>query len=188
MRPRATATILTACLAAGLHAADAPVKVAIRNGDMSAGTATADGWTSTWRDTGKGEALFVRDTTVFRTAPASLCIASKDAEIGATITAFTVLPVGKTAEIAGWVKGEGQMKVTVFCQGTDDAFKVQPPGMIKLATFEVGTTADWRPFSGTVAMPAGATRLAIGLLAQGSGKAWLDDVRNAADPDPGAAK
>src|ERR1700710_1782986 len=47
---------------------------AISNRDMSKGDVRPDGWALGWVGSGKIEA--VRDTTVFKSAPASLCVRS----------------------------------------------------------------------------------------------------------------
>lgn len=184
MRVTAIATGI-ACLGAfGQLAAEDITRIPIANGSMTAGTEKVDGWTSVWRDPAKAEFTAVRDTTVFRTPPASLLLSSPAAVMGGTIASATTLAVGKTAEVSGFVKSEGDMKISIYYQAVDDTWKLIPPGMVKIATFEPGTTADWRPFTAKVTMPAGATKLMLGMFAAGQGKAWLDDVRNAADPEP----
>ena len=140
------------------------------NGDMSAGTATPDGWAIGWTGSGKVEAR--RDTQVYKSAPASLNVRSVGGSaLGGAGHAVDVLTGPFT--LSGAVKSAGALKsATVAVQSFDGAWK--QIGWTPLA--QVQGAADWQAFSQKVELPKDAAHVQMVLLIDGDGQAWLDDV------------
>jgi hypothetical protein len=137
----------------------------LANGDMSAGGDRPDGWTETW-----GAAKAFRDTTVFRSAPASLRI-----EVGGgTGQAFQMREGGANAtlRIRGALRSQGEVRAQVAVQAFDAEWKRNE---FKQVRYTQGDT-DWVAFEGTVTLPAWTARYNLQVWAEGTGLAWLDDA------------
>ncbi len=161
-------------LAAAACAADVK-SLPIVNGSMSQGTDQCTAWDKRWN--GGGTVTVARDTTVFKEKPASLRIATEGQAKGNVYQMIEVAG-GTTIELTGWMKSDG-VKVQVFVQVFDDTWKPIDYQMLKNAW---EPSPDWTEFTGKVTLPAAAVRVGVGIAIDGNGKAWLDEVRNTADP------
>ena len=153
------------------------------NGSMSAvGGAGPAGWTDTWADI-----KVKRDKSVYHSAPASLrgeCIDGKQGQVHQTLD----FKPGQKIKVSGWMKTQGGAKVNFMVQPRNEGWT--PVGFVQVG-FGMNDS-DWRFYEKEVEMPAGTARASIGMLIEGAGVAWLDDVKvepmgNAATPVPTAA-
>lgn len=167
-----TLTILSLSLAC---AADGVRNLPIINGSMTEGTDTCTGWDQRW--TGSGTLTASRDKTVFKGAPASLCLATVGEAKGNVFQRIEVA-AGSTISLSGWLKTEGTVKVQVFVQVFDQDWKPVDYQMLKN---QWAPAPEWTEFTGNVTLPANAVRVGVGIAVDGNGKAWLDEVRNTAD-------
>jgi hypothetical protein len=144
----------------------------LANGNMSAGTATPEGW-GLW--TGKGQLAIVRDTTTYKAPPASLRL---DAVGGyAEGTASEALQnLQQNFTISGWARTIGQITESQIAIQEWDAVGKQI-GWVPLAN--VRTDTDWTYFSQDVQLAAGTTRAIVVITLHGAGQAWIDDVATA---------
>lgn len=170
---------LLALAACSLSAAD-PIRLDIPNGDMTAGADKPAGWTASW--TGRGKIRVTRDTTVFHTAPAALKVESVDGP--AQGNGCCALDVASAAdiELTGWIRTEGAVAASVMVQAFGSDWSKGPLAFIQLAYRHSNQSHDWSAWSKRVTLPAGTAHLQIGLLIEGEGKAWLDDVRDVQAP------
>ena len=151
----------------------------LRNGDMAQGGALPTNWTEKW-----GNVSVVRDTQVWKEGPASLRV-EVDNNSG---QAFQMLSgyAGKVLQISGFIKASGNVKTQVAVQSFGD----NPDGSWRQKNFDqiifVQGEIDWLPFAKTVQIPEGTTRFNVQLLAEGQGRAWLDEVKliDPADTSP----
>ncbi len=166
-------------LTSPLAAADGdPARRRIPNGDMTAGGDLPDRWDGRW--IGKGAIAVQRDTTVFHTAPASLCVATDGGPANGSASCTVDCTGGEVLALSGWMKTDGRVKVNVFAQPFSADWR--PLGFIQLGYRHDNDSHDWSEWNGTATMPADAARCIIGLLVEGEGRAWLDDVRAAGEP------
>jgi lysophospholipase L1-like esterase len=151
-------------------------KFVIKNGGMTQGFDVPAEWSEKF-----GNVEVKRDTDVFKTAPASLRVSVSGGKSG---TAFQKIQGGTGAKIhiAGWMKTQGNVKAQACVQAFADGFKNNQFVQLKF----VQGDSEWAEFSKEVALPEWTAFFSIGLLVEGDGKAWLDDVREAGSPvDPG---
>lgn len=180
------AALILCMLTSAAIAADAVVatRLPIPNGGMDAGTDVPDGWTVRW--TGKGKLKAVRDTTVFRSGPASLRVDTVGGGAHGTAGCSTPCTPGTTVELSGWIKGTDRCVVTLFCQLYRDDWTCSQP--IKLGIHNAASGPFWSEGHGTVPIPPGFTSITMGIIVEGQGSAWLDDMRNLADVPPEPAR
>lgn len=138
---------------------------------MTAGSTIPEGWAlSRGVDTSTVE--FRRDTATFRSAPASLYLeahgSSKD------VSVYQLLePKTSQVTIKGSLKTEGAFSsVIVAAQAFDGSWKQLAWHNLTV----INQPSDWRSFSKTLSLPAGAAKINLQLRIQGDGKVWLDDV------------
>lgn len=164
--------VLATC---SMFAADAVRSLPIVNGSMSQGIDTCTGWDQRWN--GGGKLSVSRDSTIFKVAPASLCLAT-DGEAKGNVFQFIDVPGGSTIDLTGCVRSEGTVKVLVFVQSFDAEGK---PIDYQLLRNQYEVAPDWVDFNNRITIPAAAVKVGVGLAIDGNGKAWLDEVRNTAD-------
>ena len=144
-----------------------PFPVTLINGDMTLGANVPDGWNERWNDV-----TVARDTTTFHSAPASLR-ARVSGKTGQAFQMFDKVEGGSTYEVSGWLKTAGAVKVQTVVQSFT--------GDMKRNDFNVLASAegasDWKPFSARVTVPAWAEKFNVQLFVEGTGDAWLDDVK-----------
>ena len=79
---------------------------------------------------------------------------------------------GTHVKVSCKVKNEGYSKVTIRIRGENSGFQ----RCLDLVLFDATNAKDWTTFSGEFDIPRDAIRDRIGILVEGKGKAWLDDV------------
>jgi hypothetical protein len=127
-------------------------------------------WKTGW--VGRGEIKVARDTTVFRSAPASFRVEAVGNSLGQGSQTVSAKP-GDSFRWSGYVKTDGVAKVNVAVQAFDHNWR---PVAFNQACFVEGEK-DWTAFSKDITVPPGARNLAFVLLVDGPGRAWLDDLR-----------
>ncbi len=142
----------------------------VQNGGMEAGTATPDNWALSW--TGSGKLLASRDAAQHHGGAASLKLASDGGAAKGQAAQFIDAAPGASFTVSGWVKTDGAAAVN---------FAVQPvnASWVPIAFFQVGyaqNTTGWTRFEKKVTLPADTHHVAVVLLLDGTGTAWLDDV------------
>jgi lysophospholipase L1-like esterase len=177
---RYASATLASLLACSLAGADL-LSVKIPNGDMSFGGDKPAGWEHEW--TGRGNIVVSRDTQVYHSAPASLKVASKGGSALGNACCLLDLPGGKDIDLTGWVKTDGTVSVNVMAQAFGSDFSKGPLGFLQLAYVHGNGPHDWSSWTKRVTLPEGTVHVLIGMLIEGEGSAWLDDVRNSADPE-----
>ena len=168
--PRAATVALLQALPA-----PAPISIAgvvIGNGDMTRPKDGApEGWTQSW--TGRGEIALAWDDKTFVSAPASLRLEAVDGDAqGQRGTVFNA-KVGQTFVVTGQLKSVGQINAQVALQPLRENWS---PIEFKQLKF-IQNNSDWTPFSAKVTLPEGTARAQLVLFIEGTGKAWLDDVK-----------
>lgn len=151
-------------------------KLLIKNGGMTQGVDEADEWRGKF-----GDVTAARDTQVFKAGPASLRV---DVHGGKNGQAFQQIKGGAGAKvrIGGWTKTKGDVKAQVFVQAFAEGFKKNQ--FIQLR-FVQGDT-DWQPFDKEVELPEWTAFFNVGLMLEGEGSAWLDEVSQSGEAvDPG---
>ena len=156
--------------------ADAPVpfQVVLKNGGMT--QAGAGGAPAEWG--GKfGDVDLARDTAVYKEGPASLRLSVSGGKSG---SGFQTVQGGAGAsfKVAGWFKTAGNVKAQVMVQAFSDGFKQNQFFQI----LYVQGDSDWAHFEKEVTLPAWTAFFNVGVLAEGDGKAWLDEVHEASLP------
>ena len=142
----------------------------LRNGDMAQGGALPNNWTEKW-----GDVIAARDTKVFKEGPASLRVTIENG----TGQAFQLVQgyAGKILQLTGFIKAAGAVKAQVAVQ----SFADDPNGGWQQKNFDqvvfVQGEIDWLPFYKAILIPKDAVRFNVQLLAEGSGQAWLDEVK-----------
>ena len=158
-------------LALTLHAAaQEAFKLTIKNGGMTQGfDVPAD-----WQKDGPGEVA--RDAAVFKIGPASLRVTAA----GKSSIGFQQINGGAGAKfkVAGWMKTSGGVKAQVFVQAFAEGYKNNQFMQVRYAAGE----GEWAEFEKEIALPEWTAFFRIGLMADGDGAAWLDEVREATTP------
>ncbi|HCE42124.1 MAG TPA: hypothetical protein DET40_01075 [Lentisphaeria bacterium] len=133
------------------------------NGAITDGDAVPKYWTEKWEGNGG-----VRDTTVFKSAPASLRVEGK-------CDAFQMFDCkgGEKFTLKGWLKSAAGGGVQVVVQSFNADWSKNE---WKQLVYVSGDT-DWQEFSKDVEIPSWAGRFRIALKTDGNAKGWLDDVR-----------
>ncbi len=143
-----------------------PKPVALRNGDMTAGTAIPTGWDGKW-----GDVAVARDSDVFASAPASLRVTCAAGKSGQASQSFDVAG-GQTITVSGKIKTAGHAKVNFAVQSYNQNW--HPIAFTQLAYAQ--DDSDWKTAEESVELPADAVHAAVVLLVEGDGRAWLDDA------------
>lgn len=153
--------------------------VLIKNGGMTQGDDLPDEWRGKF-----GEVEAARDTTIFKEGPASLRVRASGGKSG---SAFQQIKGGAGAKvrIAGWIKSQGNVRAQAMVHAFAEGFKQNQ--FIQLH-FTQGDS-EWAQFEKEIELPAWTAFFNVGLMAEGDGTAWLDEVRAGGAPvDPGVAK
>ncbi len=143
----------------------------LRNGDMEQGTSQATYWSNRW--TGRGRVVVARDVMDAYEGEASLRIQAVGGQAKGQIA--QVMTAGNITQVSvvAYVKTEGKISAQVSVQAFDSSWKT-----LKYHTVKHFRKVDkWTRIQGTVKLPPGTARFGLGLLIEGSGKAWLDDVQ-----------
>jgi len=158
---------------------DPNFKLVVRNGSMTQGLGTPAEWRGKF-----GDVDVARDTEVFKTGPASLRVTVAGGKNG---QAFQTVQggAGATFKIAGWIKAAGNVKAQAMIQAFAEGYTNNK--FIQLQFIQNDT--DWMHFEKEVTLPEWTSFFNIGLLVEGDGKAWLDEVHEANSPvDAGKAE
>ncbi len=158
----------------------APFKLVVKNGGMT--QAGAGGAPANW-DGKFGDVDLAHDTEVYKEGPASLrvtCAAGKSGSGFQTVSGGA----GATFKIAGWFKTAGNAKAQVMVQAFADGYKQNQFFQV----LYVQGSSDWTHFEKEITLPAYTAFFNVGVLMDGDGKAWLDEVHEASAPvDAGQA-
>jgi len=129
-----------------------------------------------------GDAEVARDADVFHAAPASLRVSAAAGKSG---QGFQTVQggAGATFTLAGWFKTAGNAKAQVFVQAFADGYKQNQ--FIQVEYRQGGS--DWGAFSKPVTLPPWTAFFTVGVLIEGPGQAWLDEVHEASAPVDGGA-
>ena len=157
--------------------------VTVENGDMTMGEDRPLGWEARRWDPIRINPH--RDTEVYASAPASLRIENLDpATALPSVQEISTAPgadgigtwirdvAGTHVKVSCKVKNEGYSKVTIRIRGENSGFQ----RCLDLQLFDATNAKEWTSYSGEFDIPAQAIRDRIGILVEGTGKAWLDDV------------
>ncbi len=170
------AAAVQAAPAAPSGAAPAPFKLVVENGGMTQGFDIPNRWDGKF-----GDVSAKRDTAVFKVGPSSLCVTSLGAKGG---QAFQEIRggAGATIKIAGWIKTDGKVKAQAAVQAFADGYKNNQFFQLLYAQ----DTTGWAHFEKEITLPPWTAWFNVGLLVEGEGRAWLDEVHEAGSPvDPG---
>jgi lysophospholipase L1-like esterase len=158
-----------ALLAVGAQAQDSGAfKFNVKNGGMAQGfDIPVD-----WQKEGPGEVA--RDAAIFKEGPASLRVKPGEK----STLGYQQIAGGANAKfkVAGWMKTAGGVKAQVFVHAFAEGFKQNQFMQVRYAQGE----GDWVAFEKEVALPGWTAFFRIGLMAEGDGQAWLDEVRDGA--------
>lgn len=149
-----------------------PFKLVIQNGGMTQGGATPTFWTGKF-----GDIDIARDTDVYKEKPASMRVTVAGGKSG---SAFQTVQGGAGAmfKLAGWFKTAGNVKAQVMVQAFSDGYKQNQ----FIQILYVQGDSDWTHFEKEVTLPAWTAFFNVGVLAEGDGKAWIDEVHEASAP------
>ncbi|AHF90463.1 hypothetical protein OPIT5_09890 [Opitutaceae bacterium TAV5] len=153
--------------------------VLIRNGDMTLATAagTPSGWTLGSHRA--GNVTLARDTGDFVSAPASLLLSLEAVAPAAEAEGFAqqpllALPATGALHVRGMIRAEGNFSFgQIVLQAFDADWKQLDWKIIDF----VKPADDWQGFGGVAKIPAGAVHVVFGVVAKGTGKIRLDDIR-----------
>ncbi len=145
-------------------------KLIVKNGGMTQGYDSP----ANWQKEGPGE--LARDTTTFKVGPASLRVTAG----GDSTNAFQQISggAGLTFKVAGWMKTSGDVKAQVFIHAFSDGFKNNQFMQVRYAAGD----GDWAEIDKEIVLPEWTAFFRIGLMVEGKGNAWLDEVREASQP------
>jgi len=150
--------------------ADTPLANVFEGGDMSTGDPAPAGWSISWQGSGKIEVL--RDTSTYESAPSSLCVRSVGGaaqgsaghQLDASLKSFTV---------NAYIKSTGSLKqATLVVQSFDKNWKQTGWTVVG----QLNQSSDWTHVTQKITIPDGTMASLLGLLIEGNGSAWLDDV------------
>lgn len=163
-------------LGAAPAAAPAPAGAAgaelARNGMMTAGDAVPTDWTSVWTSTGKLKP--VRDTAVYKSAPAALRVDADGGPVKGNASQQLEGAAGKKLHITGWTRSDGSNAPMVALGSFDGSWK-----MLKFAIVhrsDPGAAREWTRFENTLEVPAEAVHVVLSAGIDGEGSAWFDDL------------
>ena len=153
-------------------------KLVVLNGAMTQGTTVPAHWDGKF-----GDVEAARDTAIYKSAPASLRVSISGGKSGQAFQTFSG-GANATVKIAGWFKTAGAVKAQVLIQAFADGYKQNQFNQVLYLQGD----QDWTHFEKEVTLPDYTAFFNIGVLAEGDGNAWLDDVHEAASPvDQGQA-
>ncbi len=144
------------------------------NGDMERGEATPSGWTMSG-ELPAGVRLS-SDHSVAHGGDASLHLALDQDDAVFVQQRLVHAPDGRLA-LSAAVRVQGAVRVRLPVQIFD-------AGWAQIGWQEWGSVTaadDWQVLSGEVAIPPGAVHIMVGVLTEGRGQVWLDDI-SAEDP------
>jgi hypothetical protein len=151
--------------------------VEIANGDMTLGDQVPTGWSSTWTPDATRPVTAVRDTTVFKSEPASLRFENPKGAPFANVSVPLAVTSGDKLKLgAGMRIGTGVKRATFALQcrnssGTQTVWQ-------EIIGGEPGE--QWKTGLVLVTIPEGTSSANLILLLDGEGSVWLDDVTVAA--------
>lgn len=143
-----------------------------KNGAMTDGDAAPTGWTSVWTKSGKLKPL--RDTVMFKSAPAALRIDADGGPVTGNASQQIEGAAGKRLHITGWVRSDGKNAVAVALGSFDATWKITKFEFVHRG--DLGTTLDWTHFEATLDVPADAVHVILSTGIEGDGSAWYDDL------------
>ncbi len=147
----------------------AAFKLVIKNGGMTQGGDVPAAWNGKF-----GDAQLARDTRVFKTGPASFRVSVSGGKSGSGFQTITG-GAGAKFTLAGWFKTSGAVKAQVMVQAFAEGNKQNQFIQVKYAQGET----DWIAFAKEITLPPWTASFNIGLLVEGNGSAWLDEVHEA---------
>jgi lysophospholipase L1-like esterase len=144
----------------------------VKNGAMTQGLDVPQDWR------GKDGAVEVkRDTEVFKVGPSSLRVSVAGGKSGNAHQRFEGGAKGRF-KLAGWMKTQGNIKAQVavhaFAEGYKNNKWIQ-------AQYLQGDQ-DWMRFEKEIQLPEWTSFFNVMLSVEGDGKAWIDEVHEAASP------
>lgn len=108
-------------------------------------------------------------------------IASTDKKINGFGTLMqSALPgkyVGKRVKMTGWIKAENVAHWAGMWMRVDQAGKNKPLSFDNMESRPIKGSADWKQYEIILDVPMNASNLAYGVLIDGTGKVWFDDVQ-----------
>ncbi|HEX8235645.1 MAG TPA: hypothetical protein VF600_06780 [Abditibacteriaceae bacterium] len=146
------------------------------NGDMSGGTTRPNGWNTPW--TGTGEIEVLRDTTSFRSAPASLQLRSVGGAAYGTVSQ-TVAATKTPMLMSGVARSSGQFEEAVVAVQAFDATGKQ---IDWFTLSDVRDSSRWTTFQKNVALSPQTAKWNLVVTLRGTGAVWLDDFKIEAAP------
>jgi len=147
-----------------------PKPLVVLNGAMDDGTDVPEHWNKQW--TGAGKIAVLRDTGIFKSAPASLSIRTEGTASGQTAQMIEA-EGGRSLTLRGALRTAGNAKVNVAVQSFGSDWQ---PISFQQAHFAMNEN-DWTAFTKELTLPDGCERFGVVLLIEGDGQAWLDDVQ-----------
>lgn len=169
---RGMALALLAMLLATISHADPPFVLTVKNGAMTQGGVVPTGWDGKF-----GDVEAARDTQVYHSAPASLRVSCAAGKNGSAFQSFQG-GANVIFKIDGWFKTAGNVKAQVMVQAFADGYK---QNQFIQVLYQQGAS-DWTHFTKEVTLPAYTAFFNVGIMAEGDGRAWLDDVHEASSP------
>ncbi len=154
-----------------------PFTLVIKNGGMTQGGGVPAFWNGK-----SGDVEIKRDTEVFKSTPASFQAAVSGGKSG---QGFQTIQggAGATFKIAGWIKSAGMVKAQVAIQAFAEGYTQNQFLQVQY----IQNDTDWMHFDKEIKLPEWTAFFNVLLMAEGDGKAWLDDVHEAsAAVDPGS--
>lgn len=146
----------------------------LNNASMEDGADTPTNWSVAW--TGRGALKISRDTQTAKEGKASLSLASVGGDaLGQAAQTFDAV-AGTKFKLGGWVKSAGKLKVNFYTQIFDGAYHPVAKDSFQQAGYAQDDT-EWKHFEKEITLPEGASHIGVGLLIEGVGQAWLDDVQ-----------
>jgi hypothetical protein len=148
-----------------------PFPLLVKNGAMTQGLGVPQDWLDK-----EGAVQVVLDKEVFKVGPSSLrvSVSGKSGSVRQTIAGGA----NGTFKIAGWVRSQGDVKAQVAVHAFAEGWKNNK--FIQVQYFQGDN--DWMKFEKEVQLPEWTSFFYVSLLAEGSGKVWLDEVGEAGKP------
>ena len=124
-----------------------------------------------------GDVTLARDTTTFKNKPASFRVTIAGGKNG---SGFQTVSGGANAKfkLTGYFKTAGNIKAQVMVQAFSDGYKQNQ----FIQVLYVQGDMDWTSFEKEITLPSWTAFFNIGIMAEGDGKAWIDEVHQAGQP------
>ena len=150
----------------------APYKLDLHNGGMTQGGDVPAYWNGKF-----GDVTLARDTTTFKNKPASFRVTIAGGKNG---SGFQTVSGGANAKfkLTGYFKTAGNVKAQVMVQAFSDGYKQNQ----FIQVLYVQGDSEWTSFEKEIALPSWTAFFNIGIMAEGDGKAWLDEVHQVGQP------